>query len=421
LKERTIRKRIEFKGIGLHSGEECTVVLEPAEEGTGIVFQKYPEDVQIKAHYENLHSINRGVNLGKGNAVVMTVEHLLSALWGCEVDNVYIVVDGPEIPGMDGSAFEFSREILNTGLVEQSKDREYLEVKKPINIVTQDFTISAFPSREFEVSYGLQYPGHPLLSYQYAYFRISQETYFSEISRARTFLLEEEIEEILNSGLGKGGSLDNVVVIGKRDFKAKGGLFYSDEPVRHKILDFIGDIALLGKRVLGKFVLERAGHKAHLELVRELDKVFGGVNFSIYDILKVMPHRYPFLLVDRIESLSEKKVVGIKNVTINEPFFQGHFPEFPVMPGVLIIEAMAQVGGFLILKHIKASDNVLILFAGIDNARFRKPVRPGDTLVIEAELLRFGGKMAKVKAVARCQNEVVAEAELMAQITGVER
>jgi len=421
LKERTIRKRIDFKGIGLHSGQESTVVVEPAEEGTGIIFHKYPEDVQIPAHYENLHSINRGVNLGKGNAVVMTVEHLLSALWGCGVDNAYIVVDGPEIPGLDGSAYEFSKAIMDVGIIEQAKDREYLEIRKPINIASIDFTISAFPSREFEVSYGIQYSGHPLLSYQYAYFRITPETYFSEISKARTFLLEEEVNTILSSGLGRGGSLDNVVVVGSNEFKAKGGLYYPDEPVRHKILDLIGDIALLGKRVRGKLVLERAGHRAHLELVKELDKLFGGANFSVYDILKVMPHRYPFLLVDKIESLTEKKVVGIKNVTINEPFFQGHFPEFPVMPGVLIIEAMAQVGGFLILKRVKDVNNVLVLFAGIDNARFRKPVKPGDTLIIEAELLRFGGKMAKVRAVAKCQGEVVAEAELMAQITEVER
>jgi UDP-3-O-[3-hydroxymyristoyl] N-acetylglucosamine deacetylase/3-hydroxyacyl-[acyl-carrier-protein] dehydratase len=421
LKERTIRKRIDFKGIGLHSGQESTVVVEPAEEGTGIIFHKYPEDVQIPAHYENLHSINRGVNLGKGNAVVMTVEHLLSALWGCGVDNAYIVVDGPEIPGLDGSAYEFSKAIMDVGIIEQAKDREYLEIRKPINIASIDFTISAFPSREFEVSYGIQYSGHPLLSYQYAYFRITPETYFSEISKARTFLLEEEVNTILSSGLGRGGSLDNVVVVGRNEFKAKGGLYYPDEPVRHKILDLIGDIALLGKRVRGKLVLERAGHRAHLELVKELDKLFGGANFSVYDILKVMPHRYPFLLVDKIESLTEKKVVGIKNVTINEPFFQGHFPEFPVMPGVLIIEAMAQVGGFLILKRVKDVNNVLVLFAGIDNARFRKPVKPGDTLIIEAELLRFGGKMAKVRAVAKCQGEVVAEAELMAQITEVER
>ena len=421
MKERTIRKRIDFKGIGLHSGQESTVVVEPAEEGTGIIFHKYPEDVQIPAHYENLHSINRGVNLGKGNAVVMTVEHLLSALWGCGVDNAYIVVDGPEIPGLDGSAYEFSKAIMDVGIIEQAKDREYLEIRKPINIASTDFTISAFPSRDFEVSYGIQYSGHPLLSYQYAYFRITPETYFSEISKARTFLLEEEVNTILSSGLGRGGSLDNVVVVRRDEFKAKGGLYYPDEPVRHKILDLIGDIALLGKRVRGKLVLERAGHRAHLELVKELDKLFGGANFSVYDILKVMPHRYPFLLVDKIESLTEKKVVGVKNVTINEPFFQGHFPEFPVMPGVLIIEAMAQVGGFLILKRVKDVNNVLVLFAGIDNARFRKPVKPGDTLIIEAELLRFGGKMAKVRAVAKCQGEVVAEAELMAQITEVER
>ncbi len=421
MKERTVKKRIEFKGKGLHSGQECLVILEPAEEGTGIVFHKYPEDVLIPAHYSNLKSISRGVNLGKANAMVMTVEHILSALWGIGVDNAHIVVDGIEIPDLDGSAFAFCSAIENVGLVEQGKDREYLEVRRPVNISGPDYVITALPGPDFEVSYAIQYPGHPLLSYQYAYFKLEPSIYFSQISKARTYLLEEEVEMVLQAGLGKGGDLEKVVIVGKDSYKAKGGLFYSDEPVRHKILDFVGDIALLGKRVKGKIILEKAGHRSHLELVRELDALFGGKSFSIYDILKVMPHRYPFLLVDRIESLNEQKVVGIKNVTLNEPFFQGHFPEFPVMPGVLIIEAMAQVGGFLLLKHVEKMRNTLLLFAGIDKARFRKPVKPGDTLRIEVELVRFGGKVAKMRGIVLCENEIVAEAELLAQLTEVEK
>ncbi len=419
MKERTLKRKIQFKGKGLHSGEESLVIVEPSDAGTGIIFHKYPEDVEIPARYEYVQSVNRGVNLGKGNAVVLTVEHLLSALWGLGVDNAYIVVDGNEIPGLDGSAYEFAKEILDAGMIEQDKDRDYLEVTKPVNIIEKGFILSAFPGYDFEVSYGVTYPGHPLVSYQYASFKITPETYFSEISKARTYAFEEEIQQILDSGLGRGGSLENVLIVGKDGFKNKEGLRYPDELVRHKILDFVGDIALLGKRVRGKFIIERGGHRSHLEMVRELDRLFGGESFSIYDILQVMPHRYPFLLVDKIESLTENRVIGVKNVTINEPFFQGHFPNIPIMPGVLIIEAMAQVGGFLILKNIKKIENILVLFAGIDNARFRKPVKPGDTITFEVEMVRFGGKVAKMKGVAKCQGEIVAEAELMAQITEV--
>lgn len=421
MKERTVRGRIEVKGRGLHTGEESIVVIEPAPEGSGITFHKYPEDVLIPAHYSYVSDVNRGVTLSKDGVSVKTVEHLLSALWGLEIDNAVIIVEGNEIPALDGSSWEFCQRISNVGVVEQEKERDYVEIKRPINVVTPQYSASVLPSNFFEVSYAIHYPGHPILNYQYAHFKLDADTYLSEVSRARTYVLEEEIEGIQRVGLGKGGSLDNIVVVKRDGYEAKGGLFYSDEPVRHKILDFVGDIALLGKRVKGKFILERAGHRVHLDLVREIDKFFGGKSFSIYDILKVIPHRYPFLLVDRIESLSETKVVGVKNVTINEPFFQGHFPEFPVMPGVLIIEAMAQVGGFLLLNRIKNRENVLLLFAGIDNARFRKPVKPGDVLVFELELLRFGGKVAKMKGIARCGSDVVAEAELMAQMVEVEK
>ncbi|HOK23731.1 MAG TPA: UDP-3-O-acyl-N-acetylglucosamine deacetylase [Candidatus Hydrothermia bacterium] len=416
MKERTLKGEIEFRGKGLHTGEESTIIIKPAEEGSGIVFHKLPEDVVIPAHYSNVTSINRGVNLGKSGTTVMTVEHLLSALWGLGVDNARIIIKGTEIPALNGSSFEFCKGINDTGVIEQGNLRDYIEIQKPVEITNNEYTIIALPGSEFEISYAIHYNGYPLLSYQYAYFKMDPEVYFSQISRARTYLMEDEVEGILKSGLGKGGDLDKVVVVKRQEILAKGGLFYPDEPVRHKILDFIGDAALLGKRIRGKIILEKAGHKAHLELVKELDKLSGTTSFSIYDILNIMPHRYPFLLVDRIEFLSDKKVVGVKNVTINEPFFQGHFPQFPVMPGVLIIEAIAQVGGFLLLNHAQNKENPLLLFAGIDNARFRKPVKPGDTLTIEVDLLRFGGKVAKMKGIAQCEGEVVAEAELMAQI-----
>ncbi|MEO0242522.1 MAG: UDP-3-O-acyl-N-acetylglucosamine deacetylase [candidate division WOR-3 bacterium] len=421
MKERTLKKRVEFKGKGLHSGEFSVVVVEPAEEGSGILFHKYPEDVVIPAHYSFVKGINRGVTLSKDGAIIMTVEHLLSALWGLEIDNAHIIVDGKEIPALDGSSRTFCESFLNAGIVEQEKDREYIEVKRPVNLITPGYSIIAMPSHFFEISYALHYPGHPILNYQYAFFKMSPDIYFEEISKARTYVLEDELRGIFEQGLAKGGSLDNAIVVTSKGFEAKGGLFYPDEPVRHKVLDFIGDIALLGKRVKGKFIFERAGHAAHLELVKEIDAYFGGKGFSIYDVLKVMPHRYPFLLVDKIESLSDYRVVGIKNVTINEPFFQGHFPEFPVMPGVMIIEAMAQVGGFLLLNRMKRTENMLVLFAGIDNARFRKPVKPGDTLVFEVEMVRFGGRVAKMKGYAKVMGDIVAEAELMAQIVEVEK
>jgi UDP-3-O-[3-hydroxymyristoyl] N-acetylglucosamine deacetylase/3-hydroxyacyl-[acyl-carrier-protein] dehydratase len=421
LNERTLKKRVEFRGKGLHSGEESYLVVEPAEEGSGIIFHKYPENIIIPAHYSYVSDVNRGVTLSKDGAAVRTVEHLLSALWGLEIDNAKIILDGPEIPALDGSSKAFCEAFHEAGVVEQDKNREYIEVRRPVNINSAGYSAVALPSPFFEVSYAIHYQAHPVLSYQYAHFKLDSEVYLKEISKARTYVLEEELNEVFAAGLAKGGSLDNAVVVTRTGFEAKGGLNYADEPVRHKILDFVGDIALLGKRVKGKFILERTGHKAHLELVKEIDGYFGGKTFSIYDILKIMPHRYPFLLVDRIESLTDSRVVGVKNVTMNEPFFQGHFPEFPVMPGVLIIEAMAQVGGFLLLNRLKRTDNLLLFFAGIDNARFRKPVKPGDSIVFEVELVRFGGKVAKIKGVAKVSGDIVAEAELMAQVVELQR
>ncbi len=421
MNERTLKKRVEFRGKGLHSGEESYLVVEPAEEGSGIIFHKYPENIIIPAHYSYVSDVNRGVTLSKDGAAVRTVEHLLSALWGLEIDNAKIILDGPEIPALDGSSKAFCEAFHEAGVVEQDKNREYIEVRRPVNINSAGYSAVALPSPFFEVSYAIHYQAHPVLSYQYAHFKLDSEVYLKEISKARTYVLEEELNEVFAAGLAKGGSLDNAVVVTRTGFEAKGGLNYADEPVRHKILDFVGDIALLGKRVKGKFILERTGHKAHLELVKEIDGYFGGKTFSIYDILKIMPHRYPFLLVDRIESLTDSRVVGVKNVTMNEPFFQGHFPEFPVMPGVLIIEAMAQVGGFLLLNRLKRTDNLLLFFAGIDNARFRKPVKPGDSIVFEVELVRFGGKVAKIKGVAKVSGDIVAEAELMAQVVELQR
>ena len=416
-RQRTIQKKIEFSGKGVHTGGECRVKLLPAEVDTGILFVKKPENVKIEAHYSRVLSTTRGTTLGYREVKIHTVEHILSALWGMGIDNIVIEVEGDEFPAFDGSSAPYVDYLIEAGIVEQDARRKYVEIKRPVLYRGEDgVNIFLYPSDTLEISFGISYENHPVISSQYATFNITPETYKKEIAPARTYILEEEIEKVRKMGLAKGGSLSNAVVIKKDGVLAEGGLRFFDEPVRHKILDFIGDMALLGKRFKGKIVAERSGHRHHVEFVKLVDEQFGGEKLSIHDILKIMPHRFPFLLVDRIEYLGEDRVVGIKNVTYNEPFFQGHFPTDPVMPGVLIIEAMAQVGGFMLLHKVKDKENKLLYFSAIDKARFKKPVRPGDVIEFELTLLRFGGRVAKMKGVARVEGKIVAEAELVATL-----
>lgn len=415
MKQRTIKKEISFEGIGLHTGTHCKVILKPASPDMGIVF--IVEGEKIPAEIDFVSDTTRGTTLSKNRKTVRTVEHLLSALVGMQVDNVAVEVEGPEIPVLDGSSRIFAKEINRIGLVEQDKEVRKLRLNETLVRKFGDKKLIAHPDSKFSVSFAIDY-NDKVVGKQFFSVDINPENYLKHIASAKTYVFEHDIKGLLEGGFSKGGSLENAIVITDNGVKNPEILTFDDEPVRHKILDLLGDLALLGKgRITFSIYAEKTGHKHHIEFVRELkNRIVSGDELSIDDILQYVPHRYPFLLLDKILSLEDDRVLAFKNVTFNEPFFTGHFPIEPVMPGVLIIEAIAQAGGFMLLSQIENRENKLVFFAGIDNARFRKPVKPGDQLIIETKLTKKRGSIVKFRGVARVNGQIVAEADLMASI-----
>jgi len=415
--QRTLKEKISLKGRGLHTGEPVEMEISPAPPGTGFVFVR--RDIEgspsIVASLENVVSTERGTSLKIGEVAVYTVEHVLSALYGMGIDNARIELNAPEPPSFDGSSLPIVKEIEKTGIVEQDVEREILVPEKPVLYQEGGVTITLLPLQgKLRVSYGIDYPDKGFAP-QYISLDITPEVYSREIAPARTYVFYDDLEAIRERGLAKGGTEDNAIVF--REGKIiNGPLRFPDEPVRHKVLDLLGDLALVGKRVEGHVVADRAGHAHHIAFARKLQKSLAPPAFDIMDILSFMPHRYPFLLVDRILEVEENRAVGLKNVTINEPFFQGHFPGDPIMPGVLIVEAMAQVGGVLLLSRVEDRENKLLYFSGIDEVKFRRPVRPGDQIIFEVELLRFKGRMARMRGEARVDGQVAASAVMMAAI-----
>ena len=415
-KQRTIAAPTRLEGIGLHTGENVRIELKPAECGDGIYFVRMdiPEKPVVEALVENVVETDRGTVLEKDGVKVHTVEHLLGVVWGMGIDNLRIELWGAEPPALDGSGLGFAEAIESVGILELEAEAPVISPDEPFRMSFDDREIILLPSKELKVSFGVDYP-HPVLSTQFISIPINQETILKEISPARTYVFKADLEEIWAKGLAKGGSLENAIVIDDKGY-INGPLRFPNEPVRHKVLDLLGDLALVGKRIEGHIIAIKTGHKHHIEFVKHLKNALGGDAFSIHDVLNIMPHRYPFLLVDRIVSLSEDYVVGIKNVTYNEPFFQGHFPDDPIMPGVLIVEAMAQVGGFLLLHRVEDKENKLLYFSGIDDVRFKRPVRPGDRIRFELRLIRFGGRIAKMAGVAKVGGEIAVSATLTAAI-----
>ena len=404
---RTLKREVIFEGIGIHTGEKSKIIVRPSKEH-GIKF--FGKKIGLK----DVKETERRIVLEIAGKEIHTVEHLLSALYGLNIDSVDIeIVEGKEIPSFDGSALKFAEEFERIGFEEFGEEIQEISIKEPVTISDGRGFIGIFPSDKLEIEYSIAYD-HPFLKYQKKYFEINPQTYKNEIAPARTIVFEEEIETIREKGLGKGGSEDNVLVIKKDGYLQKPR--FEDEPVRHKILDLIGDLCLLNRKIKGKIVAYKSGHNLHHKLLKEIEFRFAGEKYDFRKILELMPHRYPFLLIDKILYLDEERVVGLKNVTFNEPFFQGHFPGEPVMPGVLIIEALAQTGGFLLMHKVKEKEGKLMLFMGIDEARFKKPVRPGDTLYLELELLRFRGRIIKMKGEAKVNGETAASAILMATI-----
>jgi UDP-3-O-[3-hydroxymyristoyl] N-acetylglucosamine deacetylase/3-hydroxyacyl-[acyl-carrier-protein] dehydratase len=345
------------------------------------------------------------------------VEHVLAAVTGMGIDDVTIDMDGPEPPILDGSAAPFVAALSEAGLASLEGEPEFLDLCEPVRIIDGASVYEAYPCDRLELDVTIEFP-HPLIGKQSRRFTITEETFAAELSRARTFGFVHEVDALRAKGLIKGASLKNAVVLDDTDVLS-GDLRWSDEFVRHKAMDCVGDLALAGARVRARIVAVKPSHRGTVTLVREMVKAGRKEKgmYTIEDIMKVLPHRYPFLLVDRILEIEEKKrIVGLKNVTINEPFFQGHFPGHPIMPGVLIIEAMAQVGGMLLMGSVDSPESKVVYFMSLDNVKFRRPVKPGDQIRFELEVTQLRGMVCKMHGIAMVEGEVVAEADMAAMV-----
>lgn len=429
-RQRTINEKVLFEGTGLHTGVKTKVELLPAPANSGIIFLRkdIPASSLIKADLYSVISpevFPRRTSVGTDGVYVHTIEHLMAALHILRVDNIQINIWGEEVPGMDGSAKVFVEEIKKAGLKEQDIYRNYLVVKEPVWVEDKSSSIVILPHPSLRISYALKYD-NPLIGSSYVDLVLNGEV-SDNLYEARTFCLEEEVKPLLDMGLGKGSNYENTLVVSQKGI-IKNKLRFTDEFAKHKILDLIGDLYLVGP-LKGCVVATRSGHSMNIKLLEKLrryrEKIFSGsvasqshfvpegAELNAEEIMKVLPHRYPFLLVDRIVYLEKgKKAVGIKNVTINEQFFQGHFPAKPVMPGVLIVEAMAQVGGVLMLA-CEEHRGKLAYFMAANNVKFRRTVEPGDQLKIEVASEKVRSKTGTVKAKAFVNDKVVAEGDFM--------
>jgi UDP-3-O-[3-hydroxymyristoyl] N-acetylglucosamine deacetylase/3-hydroxyacyl-[acyl-carrier-protein] dehydratase len=423
-RQKTIASPQELSGTGLHTGAEARMRLLPAPADTGVVFRR--TDLEgaptVEAKAARVVETDRGTTIGTGEVRIHTIEHLLAALSGCGVDNLIVELSGPEVPIVDGSARPFVDLIERAGVEEQDATLRTLGLSEPISLREGDSSYVVTPATAFEVSATIEFD-HPLIGRQFSSYRIDPTTFSKEIASARTFGFTREIEELRARGLAQGGSLENALVLTDEGLHEGSTLRFPDEFARHKVLDIVGDLALLGARLGGHVMAQRPSHRGNVALAREIlaraeKKAQGGKPIlNIEQILQYLPHRYPFLLVDRVVEFEEKKrIVGLKNVTINEPFFVGHFPGHPIMPGVLIIEAMAQVGGLLIMDSVENPENRVVYFMSLDNVKWRRPVTPGDQILFEVEVIQIRSTTARMRGVATVDGQVVAEAEMMARV-----
>ena len=428
--QRTIAEPAAFSGIGLHTGNLTTVTFKPAPPDSGVTFYRtdIPGRPSIRAEIDQVVDVSRGTTIGNGEVRVHTVEHVLAAIVGMGIDNLDIDVDANETPVGDGSSLPFMTVLKKAGIVEQDQERKYIKIEEPVYYRNGDVTLSVLPADELRVTMTIAFD-HVAIGTQYASFTITPETFESEIASARTFCFLREVKMLQDQGLIRGGTLENAVVIGDESI-LNDDLRFPDEFVRHKVLDLLGDLFLLGRPIKGHIIGVKSGHAMHVKFAQQIKKALMNGNaqsgtlerlpkprpepaLDVNKIMKVLPHRFPFLLVDRIISFTPgEHALGIKNVTINEPFFQGHWPKSPVMPGVLIIEAMAQVSSVLIFGPDGEPTGKQAFFLGIDNAKFRRTVVPGDQIVIESTMKRMRRNACRVKAVARVDDEIVAEAEM---------
>jgi UDP-3-O-[3-hydroxymyristoyl] N-acetylglucosamine deacetylase/3-hydroxyacyl-[acyl-carrier-protein] dehydratase len=416
---RTINQPVTLEGIGLHYGRPCRITFRGAESGSGVLFRRIDlEDCPVTpAHVKYAVLSERRTQLGEGPGALHTVEHVLAAVAGLDIDDLEIEMDAPEPPVLDGSASPYVEALERAGIAEQPGRVQYLDIRRPVSLVDGESAYEARPNDALQLSVSIDFP-HPLIGAQSGTYRLTGDAFRTELAPARTFGFMREVEMLRAKGLIQGASTANAVVLDDSGV-VDTTLRWPDEFVRHKALDCIGDLALAGKRVRGHITARKPSHRGTVLLVRELVTMAEEQprTLGIEDIMKVLPHRYPFLLVDRIVDFEPRqRIVGIKNVTINEPFFQGHFPGHPIMPGVLIIEAMAQVGGMLLMGAVDDPENKVVYFMSLDKIKFRRPVRPGDQIRFELEMQQIRGSVCKMKGVGLVDGNVVAEAEMAAMV-----
>ncbi len=419
----TIGDLISCSGIGLHTGNKTAVTFKPAPVDTGIRFIRVDLEgsPSILADVDFVLEVSQKTTIGTAEFKIHTVEHVLAAIAGLGIDNLYVELDSDELPAADGSARPFLEQFKAAQIVEQAKSKATYVIDTPLSYTDGDKIIFATPYDGFKISYTIDFP-NPLVGVRFISLDIDPTVFEQEIAAARTFALINEVELLRSRGLIKGGSLENAVVVGDGKILNSEPLRFPDEFVRHKVLDLIGDLALLGRPIKGHIYASKGGHSTHVGLAKCLREHFNvkskpPVHWDISAIRGILPHRYPFLLVDRVLHVEPgKRIVAIKNVTINEPFFVGHFPNRPVMPGVLQLEAMAQVGALLMLDMIDRPEDKLIYLTGLDNVRFRKPVVPGDQIRFELETIRIRSRFTKMLGRGYVDNDVVVEAELSAAL-----
>jgi UDP-3-O-[3-hydroxymyristoyl] N-acetylglucosamine deacetylase/3-hydroxyacyl-[acyl-carrier-protein] dehydratase len=443
LHQQTLNRSASFSGIGLHSGNRVNMTFLPAPANSGIRFRRVDLDgkPEIEARVENVSETNRSTTIAKGNIKVHTVEHVLAAFAGFGVDNAIVELDANEPPIADGSSREFCKLIETAGILPQDDVRDVYTVTEPIQIEMGETTMTLVPDDGFKVTCTSADKGGRFT--QFYSTDITTKTWEQELSHARTFCFYEEIEYLIKNGLIKGGSLENAVVIRDDAVLTTEPLRYANEFVRHKMLDIVGDLSLVGKPVRGHLIAVKPSHSGNVEMARQIllqmqkpkraAQTFApppsppkpadvpaqpaeippsGVGaMGVEQIMKLLPHRYPFLLVDRVLSIEGNKCVALKNVSVNEPFFQGHFPAHPIMPGVLQLEAIAQVAGIFMIKAQEA-ENQIAYFMAANNVKWRKPVVPGDTLIIEVEMMKSRGKIGKATGVCKVNGEIVSEADV---------